>query len=74
MVETDIKHRCFYAEEELLSMPIASYPEGCQKVKSKRKKSGSVGGTPSKKLDSGTDKVATLIVLYGISQILIIRW
>lgn len=57
MVETDIKHRCFYVEEELLSMP--SFPEECQKVKLKRKKSQSADGTSSKKLDSGIDKVYT---------------
>ena len=60
MVETDIKHRCFYVEEELLSMP--SYPKERQRAKLKRKKSGSADGTSSKKLDSRIDKVATLIM------------
>lgn len=55
MVETDIKHRCFYVEEELLPMP--SHPEECQRVKLKRKKSGYADGTSSKKSDSGIDKV-----------------
>ena len=60
MVETDIKHQCFYVEEELLSMP--SYPKERQRAKLKRKKSGSADGTSSKKLDSRIDKVATLIM------------
>ena len=60
MVETDIKHRCFYVEEELLAM--SSHPEECQRVKLKRKKSGSADGASSRKLDSGTDKVAIVII------------
>ena len=71
MVETDIQHRCFYVEEELLSIP--SYPKERQREELKRKKSRSPNSTSSKKLDSGIDKVRLSYLkayrLYNINYI-----